>query len=61
MDGSGGYYAMRTKSDRDRERQIPDDFTYIWKLKNKINKQAKQATIWNLKNVANFVEETEKK
>ena len=25
-----------------RERQMPYDFSYIWNLKNKINKQTKQ-------------------
>ena len=31
LDGLGGYYAKRNKSDR--ERQILHDFTYLWNLK----------------------------
>ena len=31
MDGLGGYYAKLNKSDR--ERQIPNDITYMWNLK----------------------------
>ena len=37
MDGPRGYYAKWNKSDK--ERQIPYDFTHMWNLKNKINKQ----------------------
>ena len=28
----------------DRERQISDDFTYIWNLKSKVNEKAEQKT-----------------
>ena len=34
-----GHYVKRHKSDR--ERQIPDDITHMWNLKNKINEQTK--------------------
>ena len=40
MDGPRGHYAKWNKSDR--ERHIPYDFTYIWHLNNKINKQKEQ-------------------
>ena len=42
MDGPRGYYAKWSKSDT--ERQIPYDFTYMWNLKNKINKEKKTET-----------------
>ena len=35
MDGLGGHYAKRNKSDK--ERQILYDFTYMWNLKNTTN------------------------
>ena len=40
MDGPRGYCAEWNKSDI--ERQMPEDFTYMWNLKIKINKQAEQ-------------------
>ena len=40
MDRPTGYYAKWNNSDK--ERQIPYDFTYIWNLINKTNKQTKQ-------------------
>ena len=36
MNGLGGHYAKGNKSDR--ERQILYDITYMWNLKNTINK-----------------------
>ena len=36
IDTPKGYYVKKNKSDR--ERQIPCYFTYMWNLKNKINK-----------------------
>ena len=36
MDGPGGYYAKWNKSVR--ERQTPYDFTYMWNIKNKIER-----------------------
>ena len=39
MDGSRGYYTKWNKSER--ERQIPNDFTYMWNLQNKMKKQTK--------------------
>ena len=43
MDRPTGYHAKCNKSDK--ERQIPCDFSYMWNLKNKINKQTKQKQI----------------
>ena len=37
MDGTRGYYAKQNNSVR--ERQIPYDFTHMWKLRNKTNGQ----------------------
>ena len=37
MDRTRVYYAKQNKSVR--EKQIPYDFTYMWNLKSKINKQ----------------------
>ena len=39
MDGPRGYCAECNESNR--ERQMPYDFTYMWSLKNKINKTNK--------------------
>ena len=39
MDGPRGYYVQWNVSVR--ERQMPYDFTYMWSLKNKINKTNK--------------------
>ena len=39
MDGLRGYYDKGYKYDR--ERQTPYDFTYMWNLKNKTNKENK--------------------
>ena len=38
MNEPRGYCAKWNKADI----EMPDDFTYIWNLKNKINKQAEQ-------------------
>ena len=35
MDGLGGHYAKRNKSDR--EKHIPYDITYMWNAKTKTN------------------------
>ena len=43
MNGPRGYNAKLNKSER--ERQIPYDFTYMWDLKNKINKQDRNKLI----------------
>ena len=43
MDGPRRYYAKWNKSDR--ERQTPFDLTYMWNLKNKMNKQNKHGLI----------------
>ena len=40
MDGHRGYCAKGSRSVR--KRQILRDFTYVWNLKNNINKQTKQ-------------------
>ena len=40
MDEPGGYSAKWDKSNR--EKQIPYDFTYMWKLKNKTKEQTEQ-------------------
>ena len=40
MDGAREYYVKQNKSAR--ERQIPDDFTYLWNLRNKTNEQRKR-------------------
>ena len=40
MGGPRGYCAERSQPDR--ERQTPQDFTYMWNLKNKINTHTKQ-------------------
>ena len=40
MNGPRGYCVKWSKSDR--ERQMPYDFTYVWNLKNRINKQTEQ-------------------
>ena len=40
MDGPRGYNAKWNKSDR--ERQISYDFTHMWDLRNKTNKQTKK-------------------
>ena len=37
MDGTRVYYAKQNKSVR--EKQISNDFTHLWNLRNKINKQ----------------------
>ena len=42
MDGPGEYYVKENKPVR--EIQIPYDFTYMWNLMNKINKQNKTET-----------------
>ena len=39
MDGTGEYYAKRSKSGS--ERQMPYDLTYKWNIINKTNTQAK--------------------
>ena len=43
MDGPRGYYVKWNKSDRGK--QIPCDFTCMWNLKNKINKQNRNKLI----------------
>ena len=40
MNGPRGYNSKLNKSER--ERQIPYDFTYMWNLKSKINKQTRK-------------------
>ena len=42
-DGPRRYYAKCNKSDR--KRQIPYDFTHMWNLKIKINKQSRNRRI----------------
>ena len=44
MDGSGDYYAKWNKPAK--ERQIPHDFTHMWKLMNKLNKQNTDRLRW---------------
>ena len=43
MDGPRKHYAKLNKLDR--ERLIPYDFTYLWNLNNKTNKQNKMKTV----------------
>ena len=40
MDGPGEYYANRNRPVT--KRQIPNDFTHLWTVMNKLNQQAKQ-------------------
>ena len=40
MDGAREYYAKQNKSVK--ERQMPYDFTHMWNLRNKTNKQRRE-------------------
>ena len=48
MDGHREYYTKWNKSHR--KKQIPNDFIYMWKLKNKTNEETQNRIIKKKKN-----------